>query len=89
MSGTGVGSDEGAAASGSQTLADWQKGTVEAWEEQRRKPWQVYVDAELGFRNHWYPALFSHEVAEGEPVRAVEHERRSIGGRAYAVPQGP
>jgi carbazole 1,9a-dioxygenase terminal dioxygenase component len=25
-----------------------------------------YVEAKLGFRNHWYPTLFSHELAEGE-----------------------
>ncbi len=30
-----------------------------------------YVAAKYGFRNHWYPALFSHELAEGEP-RAVQ-----------------
>ena len=25
-----------------------------------------YVEAKLGFRNHWYPSLFSHELGEGE-----------------------
>ncbi len=25
-----------------------------------------YVEAKLGFRNHWYPTLFSDELAEGE-----------------------
>lgn len=25
-----------------------------------------YVEAKLGFRNHWYPTLFSHELKEGE-----------------------
>jgi carbazole 1,9a-dioxygenase terminal dioxygenase component len=30
-----------------------------------------YVAAKYGFRNHWYPALFSHEIGAGE-VRAVE-----------------
>ena len=30
------------------------------------KPWQVYLEASLGFRNHWYPALFSVELPEGE-----------------------
>lgn len=29
------------------------------------KPWQAYLDAPLGFRNHWYPAVFSHELEEG------------------------
>jgi carbazole 1,9a-dioxygenase terminal dioxygenase component len=62
------------------SVADFEKGTVEAWEEQRRKPWQVYVEAELGFRNHWYPAFFSEELGEadispsgsGDPVREVK-----------------
>lgn len=35
-------------------------------EEQRRKPWQPYLEAVLGFRNHWYPAFFSCELKEGE-----------------------
>jgi carbazole 1,9a-dioxygenase terminal dioxygenase component len=66
MSGDLPENKQAAAKSGPQTVADWQKGTVEAWEEQRRRPWQVYVDAELGFRNHWYPAFFSHELPEGD-----------------------
>ena len=24
-----------------------------------------YVEAKMGFRNHWYPTLFSAELAEG------------------------
>jgi carbazole 1,9a-dioxygenase terminal dioxygenase component len=32
------------------------------------KLWRPYVEAKLGFRNHWYPTLMSHEVKEGEPV---------------------
>ena len=82
------------------SIADYQKGTVEAWEEQRRKPWQVYVDATLGFRNHWYPAFFSHELREadvsdaaGEPVGNVKAMTllgeavicRRIAGKVYAV----
>lgn len=27
-----------------------------------------YVEAKFGFRNHWYPALFSNEIGEGEVV---------------------
>jgi carbazole 1,9a-dioxygenase terminal dioxygenase component len=34
--------------------------------DQRRKPWERYLEAELGLRNYWYPAFFSHELAEGE-----------------------
>jgi carbazole 1,9a-dioxygenase terminal dioxygenase component len=48
------------------TIGGFEQGPIEAWEEQRRKPWQLYVDAELGFRNHWYPAFFSSELAEGD-----------------------
>ena len=31
-----------------------------------QKEYQPYVDADWGFVNHWYPALFSNELAEGE-----------------------
>ena len=33
----------------------------------RIKGWRPYVDATLGFRNHWYPTLFSADVEEGKP----------------------
>ncbi len=29
--------------------------------------WQPYLEAGLGFRNHWYPALFNHELSGDEP----------------------
>ena len=29
--------------------------------------WREYVEAKLGFRNHWYPVVFITEVREGEP----------------------
>ena len=32
------------------------------------KGWRSYVEAKLGFRNHWYPTLMSSEVSEGAPV---------------------
>jgi carbazole 1,9a-dioxygenase len=32
------------------------------------KGWRPYVEAKLGFRNHWYPALFSRELQEGQPI---------------------
>ena len=35
---------------------------------ERVKGWRPYIEAKLGFRNHWYPGLFSHELAEGKPV---------------------
>jgi carbazole 1,9a-dioxygenase terminal dioxygenase component len=54
-----------------------------------RKPWQPYIEATLGFRNHWYLACFSHEVVEGE-VHAEEllGEKvllKRVDGVVYAV----
>jgi carbazole 1,9a-dioxygenase len=53
------------------------------------KPWQPYLEAELGFRNHWYPACYSHELAEGETgAETLLGERlllKRIDGAAYAV----
>lgn len=31
------------------------------------KGWAPYVDAKLGFRNHWYPVMFSKEIKESDP----------------------
>lgn len=33
--------------------------------------WRPYVEAKLGFRNHWYPVLFAHELDENTPVEAM------------------
>ncbi len=30
------------------------------------KPWQTWLDAELGFRNHWYPVEASRNIRDGE-----------------------
>ncbi|HLY66456.1 MAG TPA: Rieske 2Fe-2S domain-containing protein, partial [Chloroflexota bacterium] len=53
------------------------------------KPWQPYLEAELGFRNHWYPACFSHELsdgqARGEQLLGERILLKRIDGRAYAV----
>ncbi len=82
------------------TIGGFEQEPIEAWEEQRRKPWQLYVDAALGFRNHWYPAFFSHELREadtssasGEPVASFKAVKllgeeilfRRIDGRVHAV----
>jgi carbazole 1,9a-dioxygenase terminal dioxygenase component len=32
------------------------------------RTWRPYAEAKLGFRNHWYPTLFSSEVEEGKPT---------------------
>lgn len=53
------------------------------------KPWQKWLDAELGLRNHWYPVLPSRQVAEGEHkvVKVLGEDilylRRQ--GRLYAI----
>jgi len=55
----------------------------------RRKPWEPYLGAARGFRNHWYPALFSHELGEGEVKgEYVLGERiafKRVDGRVYAL----
>jgi carbazole 1,9a-dioxygenase len=60
------------------TIKDFEKDPIEAWEEQRRKPWQLYVDAQLGFRNHWYPAFFAHELPEADVSPATGEEVRAF-----------
>ena len=53
------------------------------------KPWANYLEASLGFRNHWYPAIFSRELSDGEFLGLeLLGERillKRIGGRVYAV----
>ena len=53
------------------------------------KGWRPYVEAKLGFRNHWYPALFSSELAEGKPVEATLLGEsiliNRVDGVAYAI----
>lgn len=50
---------------------------------------RAYVAAKYGFRNHWYPALFSSEAGEGSPVPVTllgEHILlKRIDGRVYAI----
>jgi carbazole 1,9a-dioxygenase terminal dioxygenase component len=53
------------------------------------RTWRPYFEASLGFRNHWYPAFFSRQLAEGE-CRGQEMlgERilfKRIDGRVYAI----
>ncbi|MBT7951952.1 MAG: Rieske 2Fe-2S domain-containing protein [Gammaproteobacteria bacterium] len=48
-----------------------------------------YVEAKLGFRNHWYPSLFSHELEEGEfKAHEILGDRlllTRVDGKVYAV----
>ena len=43
-----------------------------------KKSLQRYFDAEHGIRNHWWPALFSHEVAEDD-VKGITIAGERIG----------
>lgn len=49
------------------------KDTQEHVDEEKRRvekmgnrPWQPWIDAKWGFRNHWYPALISRDLPEGK-----------------------
>ncbi|HXQ49926.1 MAG TPA: Rieske 2Fe-2S domain-containing protein [Stellaceae bacterium] len=54
-----------------------------------RKPWQPYLEASLGFRNHWYPAFFSKQLAEGQCLgQEMLGERilfKRIDGKVHAI----
>ena len=64
-------------------------GSAIEGEDFARKPWQPYLEASLGFRNHWYPALFSKQLAEGECLgQELLGERilfKRIDGKVYAI----
>jgi len=51
--------------------------------------WKGYVEAKLGFRNHWYPVRFSNELTEGQlQVVEILGERllvKRIDGKVYAM----
>lgn len=56
---------------------------------QRHPQWQGYIDAKLGLRNYWYPAVLSEELAD-EQFRGVQMLGERVllgraGGRVYAV----
>ncbi|NNL84866.1 MAG: Rieske 2Fe-2S domain-containing protein [Myxococcales bacterium] len=56
---------------------------------ERRKPYEPYLEAKLGLRNHWYAVFFGTELAEGE-VRGemVCGERivfKRVSGVVYAL----
>ena len=52
-----------------------------------RRPWRAYFEADLGFRNHWYPALFSGsslKASRGQAIRRAMLFKR-IDGKVYGV----
>jgi carbazole 1,9a-dioxygenase terminal dioxygenase component len=54
-----------------------------------KRPWQRWIEAELGLRNYWYPAALSRQVAEGKalPVQLLGEEilLTRQDGRVYAI----
>jgi carbazole 1,9a-dioxygenase len=71
-------------------LADETRSFVERPERDRRhRPWQRWVDAELGLRGYWYPVARSSDVLEGEPksIMALGEEILLVrkGDRLYGV----
>ena len=57
--------------------------------DQRERPWEHYLDAELGLRNHWYVAFFSEQLDEGQTrPEMLLGERiyfKRVKGQVYAV----
>ena len=39
---------------------------MESTRERTKESTRAYLEAELGFRNHWYPAIFRSELEDGE-----------------------
>lgn len=54
-----------------------------------KRMYQPYLEAEWGFINHWYPALFSHELEEGDTqgiqICGVPIVLRRSKGKVYAL----
>jgi nitrite reductase/ring-hydroxylating ferredoxin subunit len=54
-----------------------------------REHYASYLEASWGFKNHWYPALFSHELAEGGlkgvVISGQEIVLRRARGAVYAL----
>ena len=54
-----------------------------------KRLWKPYLDATLGFRNHWYPALFSREILGNDPhpitLLGEKILVRRIDGKVYAI----
>ena len=58
-------------------------------DESTQKAYQPYIDAEWGFLNHWYPALFSDELpedeVEGVQICGIQIVLRRANGKVYAL----
>ena len=57
--------------------------------QREQKLYQNYKDAEWGFVNHWYPALFSEELADGDAegitICGIPIVLRRAKGKVYAL----
>jgi carbazole 1,9a-dioxygenase len=53
------------------------------------RSWRSYFEADLGFRNHWYPAFFSLQLEEGQccgqKILGENVLFKRIDGRVYAI----
>jgi carbazole 1,9a-dioxygenase terminal dioxygenase component len=71
-------------------LADQTRDYVERPERDlRRRPWQTYIDAELGMRGYWYPVARSKDLVDGspQPVKVLGEEILLVrkGDKLYGV----
>ena len=64
-------------------------GSGRANDEKPQKSYQPYIDAEWGFTNHWYPALFSDELpedhVEGIQICGIQIVLRRANGKVFAL----
>ncbi|MFT6286432.1 MAG: nitrite reductase/ring-hydroxylating ferredoxin subunit [Halieaceae bacterium] len=71
------------------TAASDDKASVRKNDQRTQSQYQPYKDAEWGFINHWYPALFSEELPEDEvegiQICGVQIVLRRINGRIFAL----
>ncbi len=63
-------------------------GSVDPAVLERVRGWRPYVEAKLGFRNHWYPAVFARELAENAPVEVMLLGERILLNRLDGVVYG-
>jgi len=71
------------------TATSGQKGPNRVNDTKLQSQYQPYKDAAWGFINHWYPALFSHELpedgVEGIQICGVPIVLRRSKGKVYAL----
>jgi len=64
-------------------------GTVDPKILSKVKSFSGYVEAKLGFRNHWYPVGFTADFAEGEPekrkILGLDLLFKRIDGKVFAI----